>query len=128
MKFAKIMMAAAMAAGTMFMTTGCGESPSGAFNRLNRAIDNGDLNTVNKYSEMKFTQQMLDEARHSRNFTNSSGEKCRLEYKAEKEEIDGDSAVVTFQLVKYINDKEVDKELIRMKFRKTDGIWKVAAN
>ena len=111
MKFAKLMMAAVVAAGTLFVLTGCGESPSQALQKLVQAGNKGDLETFNKYSMRKVS---------------SLGQGTTVAVTVDKEEINGDTAVleVTAELTdKKSGKKASDKCKIQMK--KVDGIWKV---
>ena len=111
MKFAKLMMAAVVAAGTLFVLTGCGESPSQALQKMVQAGNNGDLETFNKYSMRKVS---------------SLGKGTSVAVTVNKEEINGDSAVldVTAELTNKKSGKKASQKCT-IKMKKVDGIWKV---
>ena len=114
MKFAKLMMAAVAAAGTLFVLTGCGESPSQAFQKCMQGFKNGDLQTVNKYSVHQF--ESLPEG-------NIIEKKATIT--VEKEEINGDTAVVHAVATYQTPDGKQRQDKAQFTMRKVDGVWKV---
>ena len=114
MKFAKLMMAAVVAVGTMFMVTGCGESPTQSIQNMVRAGNNGDLKTFNRYTMHEVSDQGL-----------WLYKEATVAITVDKEEINGDTAVLdaTIELTDKKSGKKVPtKGKILMK--KVDGIWK----
>lgn len=112
MKFAKLMMAAAVAAGMLFVVTGCGkgETPTQSFQNMIKALQSGDLQTANKYSVM---QMQALPPKTSGIMTDS--------FTVIKEEINGDIAVITTTCASAKGAKWGEEKL---ELKKIDGIWK----
>ena len=105
MKFAKIMMAAVVAVGTMFMITGCGreETPTQALKNLDQALKKGDMDTANKY----FITPMENAPSKDSGMVTRS-----ITYV--KEEVNGDTAIVHI----------IEHNKIEVEMKKINGVWK----
>ena len=111
MKFVKLLMAAVVAAGTLFVLTGCGESPSQALQKMVQAGNNGDLETFNKYTMRKVS---------------FLGSGTTVAVTVDKEEIKGDTAVleVTAELTEKKSGKKASQKC-KIQMKNVDGNWKV---
>ncbi|MBO4633322.1 MAG: hypothetical protein J5858_15505 [Lentisphaeria bacterium] len=109
MKFAKLMMAAVAAAGTLFVLTGCGESPSQALQKMVQGFQNGDVQTVNKYSVRQYTSLPPME---------------KGSITVVKEEINGDTAVVYAVRTVQTSDGKQKQDKVKFIMKKINGVWK----
>ena len=121
MKIAQIMLAAAAAAGVMFILSGCGDSPATVAENWMKACRDGDLKKANECTTEKIhiankgvVEMVLKADKEQRATIEKNSNKSIEMLKKAKTEINGDEATIT-----------IPGERGAMKFKKIDGKWKI---